>query len=208
MSSGNGGRPSVDMLTGFLDYDRDSLPGLSPAERVDYFEKRVRLVAITPLRRLLRTEIIVGEEASSAILIFGVSAFCAVEALGKFLKGSSGGNGDRFRGFLRAYMSPEYAESFDGKQCIADVAWAYFRNGIAHGFAVSHGGFEGTSSQPYFQTRMIAGQKALEINPTKLHEDLEQGFEHYLVDLRAATASSAIRVAFDDVFEKVFIRGG
>ena len=49
----------VKDLSGWLDYDRDKLPSLSPAERIDYFEKRVRKVAVNPLRRILTTEIIV-----------------------------------------------------------------------------------------------------------------------------------------------------
>lgn len=201
------GPTGVAALSGFLDYDRDKLPALSPAERIDYFEKRVRLVVIAPLRRLLRTEIIVGDEASSAILIFGVSAFCAVEALGKFLTGSAGNNGDRFRAFLKAYMSSEYDEPFDGGLTIADVAWKYFRNGIAHGFAVSHGGFEGEPAHPYFLKRAIAGQMALEINPSRLHADLEQAFVRYVADLRSAPPGDPRLTAFHAVFETVFIKG-
>jgi hypothetical protein len=83
----------VHDLRGWLDYDRQHLPALSPDERIDYFEKRVRLVAVNPLRRILATEIIVEGEESSALLIFGVSLCCAIEAIGKFLTGGQVGNG-------------------------------------------------------------------------------------------------------------------
>ena len=46
----------LEELTGWLDYDRDKLRALSPTERVDYFEKRVRKVAVNPLRRILAPE--------------------------------------------------------------------------------------------------------------------------------------------------------
>jgi hypothetical protein len=36
-------------LTGWLDYDRNSLPSLDNGERIAYFEKRVRLVTLNPL---------------------------------------------------------------------------------------------------------------------------------------------------------------
>jgi hypothetical protein len=39
-------------LTGWVDYDRPQLPSLNAAERIDYFEKRVRLVVINPLERM------------------------------------------------------------------------------------------------------------------------------------------------------------
>jgi len=44
---------SVMNLRGWLDYDRDKLPALTPDERIDYFEKRVRFVVINPLRRAI-----------------------------------------------------------------------------------------------------------------------------------------------------------
>ncbi len=51
---------NLQQLRGWIDYERRFLPALSPAERIDYFEKRVRLVAINPLRRILNKEIIVA----------------------------------------------------------------------------------------------------------------------------------------------------
>jgi hypothetical protein len=78
-------------LRGWVDYDRPMLPALNPDQRIEYFEGRVRRVVINPLRRILKTEIIVAGEDSSAVLIIGVSLCCAVEATGKFLTGGKGG---------------------------------------------------------------------------------------------------------------------
>jgi hypothetical protein len=39
-------------LRGWIDYDRPSLPALLPPERIDYFELRVKLVAINLLGRI------------------------------------------------------------------------------------------------------------------------------------------------------------
>src|SRR4051812_13576729 len=97
----------VQHLSGWLDYDRPSLHLLGPKERIDYFEKRVRLVVVNPLERILNNEVHVSPD-SSALLIFGVSLCCAIEATGKFLSGGRGRNTDRFHAFLNKYMAPEY----------------------------------------------------------------------------------------------------
>lgn len=197
-------------LRGWLDYDRDRLPALSPGERIDYFEKRVRKVAVNPLRRILTTEIVVEGEDSSALLIFGVSVCCAIEATGKFLTGGlrgKGANEKRFHAFLDGYMSAEFHSKTVGGLTYGEALWRHFRNGLAHGFAVCHGGFEGTARQPYFDVRRISGYECLEVNPTLFFNDYAAGFERYLADLRGAGVSDTLSVDFNSVFEKVFIRG-
>ena len=62
----------VQHLSGWLDYDRQSLHMLNWNERISYFEKRVRMVVINPLDRILNNEIHVAPD-SSALLIFGVA---------------------------------------------------------------------------------------------------------------------------------------
>jgi hypothetical protein len=47
----------AQQLRGWLDYDRPSLHLLSTKERIDYFEKRVRLVVVNPLDRILNNEV-------------------------------------------------------------------------------------------------------------------------------------------------------
>ena len=198
---------AVPQLRGWIDYERQFLPALKAADRIDYFEKRVRLVAINPLRRILNTEIIVAGEDSSALLIFGLSVCCAIEATGTFLTGQPG-NAVRFHAFLNRYMSSDYgSKTFDG-MTYGQAMWDHFRNGLAHGFAVRHGGFEGNPGQGYFAVKPSAGVPSLEINPTSLFEDFVAGFATYLRDLRAAAPTGQIFITFNDVFEEVFIRGG
>ena len=193
-------------LRGWLDYDRDKLPALMPPQEVDYFEKRVRLVAINPLRRILATEITPTPD-SSALLIFGVSLCCVIEAAGKFLTGGRGGNQERFTAFVNQYMVADFqAVNIGGKRNVETV-WKHFRNGLAHGFAVCHGGFEGEPSEPYFKVATVSGQLCLKLNPTRFFEDFVAGFERYLADLRAASLGDPLRKDFDLVFEDVFIRG-
>lgn len=197
--------PLVAGLTGFLDYDRPHFASLNEPRRIDYFEKRVRLVVIRPLRRLLDTEILVPE--SSAILIFGVSLCCAIEATGKFLVGLHATSTLRFETFVKDYMSREFDTTLSSGTTYRALLWKHFRNGIAHGFAVKHGGFEGNPSDPYFAVKRIAGHDCLEINPSRLYDDYVHGFDKYLAALRAAAKTDPILVAFNEVFESVFIRG-
>ena len=196
-------------LTGWVDYDRPRLPTLGRDERIDYFEKRTRRVALNPLRRILQSEILPKDAAgneiedSSALLIFGVAVCCSIESLGKFVKGGVGSNHDRFKAFLRKYMNPDFQREKLADKTYGEILWLYFRNGLAHGFTVCHGGYEGNPGEPYFLLR----DGILEINPTSLLDDLSNGFAKYLLDLRAVPDDGQIYENFDAVFTSVFING-
>jgi hypothetical protein len=199
----------VDHLRGWLDYDRPSLNLLAPTERIDYFEKRVRMVVVTPLERVLTNEVNISPD-TSAVLIFGVSLCCAIEATGKFLTGGKNEqdkNQKRFFAFLNGYMSSEYQSQTVGGQTYGQVLWRHFRNGLAHGFAVRHGGFEGNRGEAYFATRQIAGQDSLLVNPYLLFHDYLLGLGRYLAELRRYPPSDQLFVDFNKVFDEVFIRG-
>lgn len=192
----------LPQLTGWVDYDRPQLSALTPMERVDYLEKRVRLVVIQPLKRILDTEIQPTSD-SSALLIFGVSLCCTIEALGKFLIGGRPGAGVRFDAFLARYLRAD----FTSKSLVGDsygrILWKHYRNGLAHGFAVKHGGFEGSKGKAYFVVRA----NALMLNPYGLFDDFTQGFEQYITDLRASGGKGQLFSDFDHVFDDVFIKG-
>jgi hypothetical protein len=200
----------VNHLSGWLDYDRPSLYLLGPDERIDYFEKRVRLVVVNPLHRILNNEIHIAPD-SSALLIFGVSLCCAIEATGKFVMGvkikSASKNSDRFHKFLNDYMAPEYKPKADGGCDYGQTLWQHFCNGLAHGFAVCHGGFEGNRGEPYFKVRKIAGCDSLLVNPYLLFDDYLVGFGRYLSALRVCQPTDQLSINFSDVFKSVFIDG-
>jgi hypothetical protein len=198
-------------LTGWLDYDRPSLHLLTPNERIDYFEKRVRLVVVNPLDRILNNEVHVASD-SSALLIFGVALCSAIEATGKFRvgclqSGGAGVNKTRFQSFLKHYMAPEYQTHMLDSSTYGDVLWKHFRNGLAHGFSVCHGGFEGNRGEPYFSVRQITGQNSLLVNPYVLFSDYLVGLGRYLSELRGCQPTDQLFTDFDMVFDAVFIKG-
>lgn len=198
-------------LTGWIDYDRHLLPALSPAERVSYFEKRVRLVLLNPVDHLLNhSDEAIGRKDSSALLMVGVSICCAIEATGRFFKGnlaSTPRNKNFFNAFLYNYMDKRFQLMSLGEKSYGDIVWKHFRNGIAHGFVVSHGGFEDNAGD-YFGEKTICGHKALVLNPFRFFNDFRQGFEKYLADLRNPSHSmSTLQNNFQKAFEEVFIQG-
>jgi hypothetical protein len=144
-------------------------------------------------------------EDSSALLIFGVAVCCSIESLGKFVKGwtESGRNHEKFKAFLHKYMNSKFQTEELAGITYGVILWRYFRNGLAHGFAVCHGGYEGNAGEPYFKP----SGSILEINPTALLEDLCDGFEKYLRDLRSASETDPICRNFNAVFTSVFING-
>jgi len=196
-------------LTGWVDYDRPFLPALGRTGRIDYFETRTRLVALNPLHRILQREILPRDAAgnriedSSALLIFGIAICCSIEALGKFVNGGARGNQRRFEAFLHSYMNPGFQTEELAGNTYGEMLWRYFRNGLAHGFAVCHGGYEGNADEPYFRPR----DGVLTINPASLLEDLCCGFDRYLGDLRSASDADQLYQKFNAVFTSVFVNG-
>jgi hypothetical protein len=189
-------------LSGWVDYDRDFLPALDEIERIDYFEERVRRVFIVPIKELYaRTA---AEANYSSMLIVGMTACCGIEALGRFSLGTPSSNGDRFRHFATNYLSPDLQTAF-GPITRMEVLWSSFRNGIAHGFVVAHGGFE-ENGGAYFAVKDYAGYDVLQVSPTRLIADIETGFAKFIADLRADCPGGRF-LTFDAEFTQVFIDG-
>lgn len=197
----------VNQLSGLLDYDRPHLSKLTASERIDYFEKRVRFVVITPLRRIVDNEIHQAAIGSTALLIFGVSLCCAVEATGKFVCGGTNGARVRFDAFVAKYMAADFTTKTIGNQTYGDILWTTFRNGLAHGFTVLNDGFEGSLTDPYFAEKTGAARNRLYINPYRLFDDYVAGFDQYLNHLRADQPNGQLFADFNKMFDLVFIQG-
>lgn len=132
---------------GFIDYDRNRLRTAPPSERLDWFEDRVLLVVINPLKDILESQVTARAD-SSALLIGGVSLLAAMEAAGRFVIGDKGDNFSRFEAFAKRMSSELHGGNLRGVS-YPKVLWKHFRNGLAHGFAVCHGGFERGRGEAY-----------------------------------------------------------
>jgi hypothetical protein len=192
-------------LRGWIDYDRIHLRHLTDQQKIDYFPRRLGIALLPPLDDLFAS--INGHPNYSPLLCYANCVCCAIEAFGKFLTGKfqSGNAGANFRAFVKAYMDPRYQRKVAGRT-YANVLWEDFRNGIAHGFVVKHGGFEGDGSF-YFKKRMVAGKWALIISPASFHNDFKASVARYLFDLKNATPTDALRLNYLTTFDAVFIRG-
>ncbi|MFI4922594.1 MAG: hypothetical protein ACHP6J_02640 [Burkholderiales bacterium] len=192
-------------LKGWIDYERKYLPSLTVDQRIDYFEKRLKLVLLVPLEHMYRD--LMKDKRSSPLLCFSTCICCAIEALGKFLTGNTGRNGagTRFRKFVDEFMVPQFTtKAFNGKRYI-DLLWDHFRNGLAHGFTIKQGGFEHYTS--YFQEKSIDGFKQLEIDPTHFFEDFKQAISQYIKRLRASLPTNTVRKNFNKAFMDLYING-
>jgi hypothetical protein len=198
--------PKPHGYTGWIDVDRARLAQAPTPDRIDWFEYRVNLVVIKPLAHILDTQV-TADPDSSALLIAGVSLCSGIEATGKFITGMADARGRpipnnvRFKRFVTDYMSPDLDRLHLGKRSYAKVIWDDFRNGLAHGFAVRGGGFNGNRGGPYFG---VNPDGSLSVNPAEFFDDFVQGFARYIADLRAGTPRVAM---FKDTFESVFIKG-
>jgi hypothetical protein len=115
--------------------------------------------------------------------------------------GKTIGNGKRFERFVTDYMSKELGARHIGKRSYSTIIWKDFRNGLAHGFAVCGGGFNGNRGNPYFG---LDASGNLTVSPAELFDDFVQGFKRYVADLRAGDPKV---VMFEKVFQHVFIDG-
>jgi hypothetical protein len=193
-------------LTYWLDIDQPHLPGLSLAERINYFEGRVRLVLITPLDRLIETDEFLGKEDSTALLIAGAAICHGIEAIGRFLLNgrSDPAGGKCFVSFAEKYMDEDLRLRSIGDESYASLLWRDFRCGLSHGFNIRGGGFDGgkADTDPYF---VMDGDK-LKVNPYQFYGDFRRGFERYLKDLRDPRSPDALRENFGKTFKRIFIK--
>jgi hypothetical protein len=193
-------------LTGWVDYDRPHLPGLTKSQEIRYFQRRLKRTVLAPLWRMCIDDTR-GWTNESPVLCFGTCVCCAIEALGKFYTGKIGRgvSGHNFVAFVQKYMDPGWlANSFKGQRYV-DHLWASFRNGLAHGFVIKEGGFE--RQRTLFEVKPVRGAQQLEIDPTRLFRDFKCGAGRFARDLRAASTSDPLFVNFHTAFDGVFIRG-
>ena len=179
----------------FKDYDRDRLPALSYRGKIRWFELRTNHVLVRPLDviRPRRSETRRMPRASF-LLLFASVLFNGVEAFGAFYRGQDG-TARTFRDFVQDFMDPRLRPHLAR---LRDD----FRNGLAHGFTIKHGGVEFGVGGPI----RVDPLHGLEIDPDFLLADFKQARRTYVRQLRADGPASSIGQAFARRFHIVFER--
>jgi hypothetical protein len=194
-------------LTYWVDIDRPYLGKLNPTERIDWFEHRVRLVLITPIERIIKTDHFLGNPDSSMLLIVGAAVCNAIEAMGHFVLNGRSRRGSTvcFEEFVKRYMHKDLLRKDINGIRYWRVIWENVRCGLSHGFCIKRGGFDGTdaSADPYF----VVDGVSLKVNPYKFYYDFRDGFELYLSRIRKSKPTDKLHQNFQKAFERIFIKG-
>ena len=196
-------------LTGWVDYDRHRLHKLTYIQKIWYFfSKRIPIVLTKPLDNIYRT--VLRNPKHSPILIFGTSICCAIEALGKYRTGGDKKKKENFYFFMN-YLNRDYKRKKVDNLKYEKVLWKYFRNGLAHGLAICHGGFElehQHQKNNYFSIRKINERDCLMIHPKHFYNDFKLAINKYKKELLASNPSvDQIAKDFEKVFNDVLISG-
>jgi hypothetical protein len=155
-----------------------------------------------PLQRVFKD--ISRSKNESSVLIYATCVCCAIEAIGKFILGGSGNKHDNFKAFA-SRMHPNLMSQRIGTKTYCDILWHDFRNGLAHGLAICHGGFEHQAT--YFSIKQVCGVNCLYIDPAHFNADFRRALAQYEKDLTAARTGSPLISSFEKVFNDVFVHG-
>ena len=191
-------------LTGWVDKDRPRLHKLTYIQKRWYFfSKRIPIVLTKPLDNIYRT--VLRNPKHSPILIFGTSICCAIEALGKYQTGGDKKKHENFYSFM-SYLNRDYKKKTVDTLRYEEVLWKYLRNGLAHGLAICHGGFE--HQNKYFSIKKINKRDCLMIDPKHFYNDFKLAINKYKKELSASNPSVDQKAKdFEKVFNDVLILG-
>jgi hypothetical protein len=192
-------------FTLFYDYDQvqdGKLSALSDSGKIEWFRSRMDCVFLEPLRRLFdegsKSFRDLNSDTERPYTYFGIAAFSlmlnGVEALGSFLPplNVDGKNRDRFVAFIQAYMKPwdtHVAGTSYPTDYLPDILWTHFRNGIAHGFVIEHGGIDPDADA----TRYLLRGGYLEIGPNAFLADFLGAVAAFFTDIDSTRRASFLQ---------------
>jgi mannosyltransferase OCH1-like enzyme len=125
--------------------------------------------------------------------------------MGKFYNGGQGTKHAQFKAFIDKFMNSQFSTCTIQDMTYEKVLWKYFRNGLAHGFTICHGGFEHQAT--YFATKSTADRHILIIDPKSFLDDFLNGINEYLNALNKSSYGETIAQNFQKIFKDVFIDG-
>jgi len=226
-------RPSItlgipgDPFTLFYDYDQveeHKLTPLTKEQKAIWFERRVRMAFLEPLRRiwkertvfesLLESKLDSQKECSFSIAAMGIM-LNVVEALGSFRKPElarskdQDGNWKMFIEFLSNHMRAWNINTASNVS-VPNVLWKSFRNGIAHDLRVGQvpqdGGLWGSlefrdNFADLDRRRFEKHGQLLRVCPEDFFDDLAAGVKEYFDKLKE---SNELLDSFESRFDEVY----
>lgn len=168
-------------LSLYIDYDRARIEKLSNEGKFEYFRRRFDFSVLEPLGVLLDENDRPRHNRNAAVLIlWGNSLMCAMEALGHFLTPALVTNAQAFQTFVTAFMDHAWRDRPQnppvGVDSYSRWLWHSFRNGLAHGAYVKHGGFEKLNGRLFVESPT----SGLRVDPWALDIDFRGGFKKML----------------------------
>lgn len=193
-------------LSLFIDYDRPRLMSLTAAGKFEYFRRRFQFVVLEPLAVLLDENDRPRHSRDAQVLIlWGNSLMCAIEALGHFLTSSLVTNAQAFHSFVTAFMDRSWRDRPlnppPGVDSYSRWLWHSFRNGLAHGAYVKHGGFEKLGDRLFVESP-TAG---LRVDPWALDIDFRGAFKKMLQTV--SQPENYFHNTFIERFDYTYIKG-
>jgi hypothetical protein len=168
-------------LSLYIDYDRSRIEKLSTSGRFEYFRRRFDYTVLEPLGVLLdENDRPRHNREASVLILWGNSLMCAMEALGHFLTPPLVTNAQAFQTFVTAFMDHSWRDRPlnppAGVDSYCRWLWHSFRNGLAHGAYVKHGGFEKLGGRLFVESPT----SGLRVDPWALDIDFRNGFKKML----------------------------
>lgn len=213
-----------DPFTLFYDYDQienNKLRPLNGKQRAKWFERRLWMTFLEPLRRiwkedavsenLLASKMNPRAECSFSIAAMGMM-LSVVEALGSFRRPNLADeekHWEMFLDFLGAHMK-DWNRSIEDNVSVPKVLWKSFRNGITHGLRVGEvprrddlwGSLEHHTNFTDKQRRRFERHgQLLRVCPEDFFDDLHAGTKDYFEKL---SASDDLLGSFEKRFNKVY----
>jgi hypothetical protein len=200
----------------FYDYDchRDHiLNRLSDGGKVEWLEKRMRMIFLDPLRKVydrasvahreLHTQAS-GNPMTPMLMTFSL-LMNGIEALGSFLiilpTSDRRKNYRRFNEFMDRYLpdwTVQVTVPHHGNRKLSDILWDKYRNGLAHSFAILHAGIDDVPGN----AKTMVQDNVLQIDGWKFFADLTTAIDRMFQDLHNVAATRAMFLTrFNDVYQ-------
>ena len=202
-----------------------NLNGKTFNDIIDCFEGRIKAFYFNPCERLLYARRRKKKKSDSGFAIISIS-FTILDLLSQYYNGALSSDWIYFEKFMIKYLSIfnskckglgllYHRDDLSQKGTLSNnknliwVLWFGYRHGIIHnGKTMSYVQYNFFQSDLYQEKRWIDSNKdnryEFWLNPIKFFEEVRNGYDSYINDLRISTRSMSINQSFRKKFESDF----